>query len=710
MAAETDSQIVRRTMARYAYCRDNGHIKFVHKANLCDDYFSGIQWDPIIKRRLERQGKPVLTINKILATTAAVMGEQLKNRADISFKPMKGGTQQTAGDLNKIYIQIANNNKLDWVEANVADDGFISSRGFYDCRIGFDDHMQGEVKIKSLNPRNVVIDPDAEEYDPSTWKDVTVTKWMTIDDIEMLYGADKAKKVRQSGGAIPFEYDSVERSHQTFGGFVIPPTDTSYSHETNADRKYRIVERQYKRKHMAWHFVDEATGDMRMVPDNWSTAKVKKVAKKANIKTMKKKVEQIRWTVVCFNTVLFDAWSPYKFFTIIPYFPFFRHGKTIGIVENLLSSQDLLNKTSSQELHIVNTTANSGWKVKSGSLQNMSPEELEERGAETGLVMELSDVNDVEKITPNTVPSGLDRISFKADEFIKEISGVSDSARGFDRADVAAKAIQAKQAAGSVNLAKPLDNLARTRHMLAERVLNLVQTYYSEERVLQITGNNIGAQTEDLTINKRDENGVISNDLTIGEYEVVVTTAPARNNFQETQFEEAVRLKELGVDIPDALLIQNSSLDNKEEIVQAQQATPEQRQIDQQMAQLELEDRKVEIAEKQTQAMLNRANAQLAMRRAAKVQSETEIDNVTALKDISTPEVDSGQGEKLLQLEQKKTDSDRSHELNREKFEFEKQNKQQERRDNFRQQVTEEIKAETDLEKAKQQAKQASGA
>ena len=163
MASENESQIVNRTMARYAYCRDNGHITFVQKANLCDDYFSGIQWDPIIKKRLERQGKPVLTINKTLATLAAVMGEQLKNRADISFKPLKGGTQGTATALNKVYIQIANNNKLDWVEANVADDGFISSRGFYDCRPIFDDHMQGEVKCKSLDHRNVGISPEWSE-------------------------------------------------------------------------------------------------------------------------------------------------------------------------------------------------------------------------------------------------------------------------------------------------------------------------------------------------------------------------------------------------------------------------------------------------------------------------------------------------------------------------------------------------------------------
>ena len=638
------------------------------------------------------------------------MGEQLKNRADISFKPLKGGTQETATILNKVWIQIANSNKMDWKEANVADDGFITSRGFYDVRVAFDDQMQGEVRIKHLNPRNVVIDSDAEEYNPDTWKDVIITKWMTLDDIELLYGVENAKRVRSQGTSVPYQYDTIDRTHQTFGGFVIPPSDSSYSMETNADRKYRIVERQYKRKRMAWHFVDEATGDTRLVPDNWSTAKIKKVAKKAGIRVLRKKVEQIRWTVVSNNTKLFDDWSPYKYFTVVPYFPFFRSGKTVGIVENLISSQDLLNKTSSQELHIVNTTANSGWKVKAGSLQNMSPEELEERGAETGLVIELSDVNDIEKITPNTVPSGLDRISFKADEFIKQISGVSDSSRGFDRADVAAKAIQAKQAAGSVNLAKPLDNLARTRHLLAERVLNLVQTYYTEERIMQITGNTIGAETEEIEINKRDDEGHIVNDLTIGEYEVVVTTAPARNNFQETQFEEAVRLRELGVQIPDKILIQNSSLDNKEEIVQGQQGTPEQQQMEAQKAQMELREKQIEIAEKESKAMLNRANAQLALKRAAKVQSETEIGNVDALQSLEQPQggVEPGQ---QAQLAFQKSEADRKHDLEREKFDFEKQQKQKEQQNAFHQQIMDEIKAEQELERDKTKTReQAAGA
>ena len=73
------------------------------------------------------------------------------------------------------------------------------------------------------------------------------------------------------------------------------------------------------------------------------------------ISKMQKKV---RWTVTCDKVVLHDDWSPYAGFTIVPYFAYFRRGRPFGMVRNLLSPQEQLNKIGSQELHIVNTTAN----------------------------------------------------------------------------------------------------------------------------------------------------------------------------------------------------------------------------------------------------------------------------------------------------------------------------------------------------------------
>jgi len=636
----TDYEIASEQFERYSYARDNGHLDFVKKADLCDKYFAGEQWDEAVRQKLESQGKPVLTINKIMSTMAVVMGEQLRNRADVSFRPLKDGTQEVADALTKVYIQITNSNKLDDIESEVSNDGFITSRGFFDVRAAFDDHMQGEVRLKRINPRNVVIDPDADEYDPDTWKEVFITKWLTINDIELLYSKKHADTLKTKvASEFQFGYDSAERYHGTFAGsFQVPEGDRE---NDNTRRKVRIIERQYRKIRNAWWFVDIEAGDMRMVPDNWDSAKRQDVANKAGLSMVKRLAESIRWTVTADDIVLFDEWSPYTYFTIVPYFPYLRNGRTIGLVENLLSPQDQLNKASSQELHIINTTANSGYKVKAGSLQNMDVEDLEERGAETGVVFELTDVNDLEKISPNQVPTGLDRVTYKSDEFIKEISGISDSQRGMDRADVAAKAIKAKQSAGAVNLAKPLDNLTKTRHMLAKRILNLVQTYYTEERVIQVVGRDLTAQTEQMAVNQMTPEGQLINDLTLGEYGIVVTNVPARDDFETTQFQEALELRQLGIAIPDDVLIENSHLSRKTEIaarIKELQGGGEATEAEQKMQQLEMQKLELENKDKEADTQVKSSTAALNAVRARKEMAEVQKD-----------QQDDGQGELRLQ-------------------------------------------------------------
>ena len=136
------------------------------------------------------------------------------------------------------------------------------------------------------------------------------------------------------------------------------------------------------------HFVDVGTGDTRMVLPDWDAQRTAAHLPEPQSGADQKLVQRIRWTVVADNVVLHDDWSPYKHFTVVPYFPYCRRGRTVGLVENLIGPQELLNKVSSQELHVVNTTANSGWKVKRNALQKMSVAELEQRGAQTGLVLE----------------------------------------------------------------------------------------------------------------------------------------------------------------------------------------------------------------------------------------------------------------------------------------------------------------------------------
>ena len=686
-----DTQKARENYEHFCYARDHGHLQFTRKAEKCDAYFAGAQWDPAIVASLERRGKPVLTVNKILSTCAAVFGEQLENRADISFRPSAGGNAETASALDKLWLHISQSQNLDWVESEVAADGFIRSRGFFDVRIRFDDQFRGEVRIKHENSKNVLIDPDADTYDPDEWKEVFLTKWLTLTDIELLYGKRYASELRaRPHTAFVHAYDSVDWVPDSFGGMK-QAWGAEFSEDEERRRIFRVIERQYRELRTVEFFADLETGDMRPVPERWDEERIRYVRNQLGLEVIRKPTQVVWWRVTVDDILLHDAQSPYRHFTVVPFFPFFRHGDTIGIVENLISPQDLLNKSLSQQLHIVNTTANSGWIFKSGSLANMTAEELQERGGEDGLIIETTTTpKDIEKIQPNQVPSGLDRLSYMADESLKEVSMVSDSMRGFDRADVAAKAIQAKQMRGTVSMAKAFDNLAMTRKLLARNVLDLFQSFYDEQRTIQITGKNLTDQSEELVINQLTPEGTIVNDLTLGEYAVVVSTVPSRQDFESSQFTEALEMRQLGIAIPDDVLVEHSHLNRKTEIaerIKLLNGGTEPTENEQRLAELEMQLKELETQEKQAEIQLKMTNAQLNQ---AKAQKEAAAETGSQAEMVKA----------AAEREKKLADV----QIAREKLQAELQLKQEELKAEIQMQW-EKIKAEIELKKAEAQMK-----
>jgi hypothetical protein len=618
-----DSQKSLHQWMRYQFVRDNGHADFVKKADKCNNYFIGTQWDANDMALLQAQRRPALTINKIISTVGNVLGEQIQNRTDIAFQPRSGAPVETAEALTKVFRQIADTNQLDWKRSDMFCDGVITSRGFLDVRLDFTDSMMGEVRIDNLNPKNVLIDPDAEDYDPDTWNDVFVTKWMTWQDIALLYNKADAEHLKTRGTSFfPYGYDSIERERDRFGfyynkGYYLGPWD-----QAEVIRNIRVIERQYKKLDVQAHFVDLQTGDMRPIPDSWDKKKTEMVAQQFGLGITKKQVKRIRWVVTADNIVLHDDWSPYKHFTVVPYFPYFRRGKTVGLVENLLGPQEYLNKVTSQELHVINTTANSGWIVQTGKLRNITIEELEQRGAETGLVLEVdgSPGDVVTKINPNQTPSGLDRFSYKAEEHIKSISGVTDYMTGNAREDVSAKAVAMNQSRGSVSMSKPMDSIARTDYILARNILDIVQEYYTEPRILNVISNRVTGDAEQVQINQPDPaTGAILNDLTLGEYDVIVSSTPHRETLEDSQFEQAISLRELGIQIPDETLIENSRLNKRSEIIKQMrdaQQSPEQQyqqQIQKMSAELEIANLKAKASQMESDANLKQAKAQKEM-------------------------------------------------------------------------------------------------
>lgn len=632
MATTDPITVARQNNARYVRARDNGHAKYVERAAKFDGFYTGDgQWDESTRAKLEKEGRPALTFNMVLAVINTALGEQLRRDAMFHFKPRRNGNREVAGILNKLTMQILHANRYKYVEFMVAADGVIQDRGFFDVRMDFTDHMQGEVAITSLDPATVVLDPDAKEYDPETWNEVMVTRWMSLDEIEGIYGKDKADSLRsrvESGDAL--RYDTVKYETKTFGDNAMQ--GQSFVYDSTADsrdiRSIRVVERQ----HYVWTteqmFVDPASGDMSEVPSGWSKKKAEQFAKKMGLFLHKRPGRKVRWTVSADHVLLFDDWSIYKTFTVVPFFPYFRRGQPFGMVKNLVGPQEYLNKTRSQELHIVNTTANSGWTVEEGTLTNMTTDELEQRGAETGLILEFArGAQPPQKIQPNPVPSGLDRISEKAAFSIREISGVNDGMLGFSAPTVSGVALDRKTQQGQVQLEVPATHMELTRRLVAEKVLELVQDFFTEERVVQITYSQRPDQDpEEVIINQMDAAGQLVNDVSEGSYDVIISTTPRRDNYDEGQFAELMDMRMNGVAIPDPVIIRHSDLADRDEIADEvekmlgmAEPTEEEIAMMQMQQQLAIETAKAELDKLMAQAENFQTASALNMAKASQI-------------------------------------------------------------------------------------------
>ena len=611
------SAIAQENYAAYELYRDAGHDKYVEIAAKCDRFVLGDQWDEKDEARLRSEGRPALTINLIASIVKTVLGQQTSQRADITFKPKRGTTQKNAEALTKLVLHIQEDTKYGYKESQVYADGIIQDRGYFDIRMNFDESLQGDIVVNSEDPIDVIPDPGAKDYDPKTWRGVVKSRWMTLDEIAETYGEEKAKEAELSAMTGEFSHDAVRYNQKSFGDMDKVTAIIMHGVERQV-RRVRVIERQYYKSTMSKVLVDPATMEMRPVPQKMDPKVLEQLVAQTGYSVINRRMRKVRWCVTAANTVLMDDWSPYRSFTIIPYFPFFRRGQSRGLVRDLLSPQEQHNKVESQLLHVVNTTANSGWSVEAGSLVNMTNEELEERGAETGLVVvHRRGRNAPKKIEPNRVPTGLDSISRGAADNLRTISGVG-ALLGAEGPEVSGIALRHKQGRGLVQLQPLADNLSLTRALVAEKFLELIQDFYTETRAFRITNwENRHQAEEELTINGLTPEGEVINDVTTGEYDVVVSSQPTRDTFEESQFAEALELRNAGVQIPDHHVIKNSHLADKLEIAE---------EIKQLQGLGELTEQQAQMQEMQMEAEIMGIQLALAEQKAkiAKLESEAE--------------------------------------------------------------------------------------
>lgn len=612
----TDLDTTRDQYENYQYAYMNGHAEWVARARRCFRYWNSQQWDDAVKARLHAEGRPAMTFNIIESLVRAMLGIHRALRNDARYVPTYDASAETARVMDAIWLHTQQQNQFEFVETDAYQKGLIMDRAYFEVRVDYEDSLQGQIRITSPRSQDVILDPSIETYDPRDWPQVMKRRWVSVNDVQALYGKDQARAV--SDNPIPSWMDYEDRFLAQQMG-ALPYYRHDLISDTQGIRAHLLLERQYRVTKMKDVFVDLETGDISEIPETWDRNRVSHVLQTMpGVGTMRRRMNTVRWVVTCDGELMHDEDSPYRDFTIVPYFPAFVDGIAQGAVWNLLDPQDLYNKMTSQELHIINTTANSGLKVKQGAVKNMTLEEMRSFGSKTGIVFEMDDINNMEKIQPNQLPPGHEQLSNKADSIMRNIAGVSNQGRGFAREDVAADAILANQAAQDINSAGWLANLNRTKQLLARNVLDLAQAHYTDTRVIMINrGSMYRPDYETMTLNQPTAEGSVLNDVTRGAYSTALVPAPARATLSEADFKLLLELRRLGIGIPDALLIELSPASNKAQIIEGLQgdSNERQRQAEEAQAQAQQMEQQKQLAtakKEEAAAMLNQARAEKA--------------------------------------------------------------------------------------------------
>jgi len=576
---DTNNDVIRarEVFARHQEIRLRGHDAYCQTVRVYENFYrgAGLMWDQVLKDQLESEGRPAREVNFIFRSINSLLGYQIQNRMDAGFLP-KGGTadEESARVMSKMMKSCLDQTSYRWHETQVMSDGLIQRRGFFDMRMNYANNSMGDISIITRDPLDVLIDPDAKDYDPDEWTDVITNDWLTLRQIELEMGKDIADEVKAKARS-NYQWDSsfgeedgVHRN--SFGDlpYGYGQWGSEYTDDARVTR-YRMLTRQINEVQNTL-VAQYPTGDVRIV-EGASREQLASLIDMGVFVT-KRRMRRVQYQVALPDVMIKDELSPYEHFTIIPYFPVFRRGKSIGMVDNAISPSETLNKAMSQIEHVINQTANSGWKVPENSLTNMTTEDLKIVGAQTSLVLEYDvNIGEPTKIEANRIPDGFAQLVQMCQNNLKTLLGQSDGMSVRDKMDMSGKAIQSLQYETQQENALQLDNLARTRHMLIKRGVKLIQKFMTTQRVIRITEqDSFGVQTSSpLVVNQEQYDGSILNDLTLGDYDIVITETPINASFDNSQFDQAMQMREKGVHIPDAYIIRKSSLSDKEEIAKA---------------------------------------------------------------------------------------------------------------------------------------------
>lgn len=548
------------------------------------DYYDNKQLTTEEKNELAKRGQPEVISNRIKRKIDFLTGIEKQQRTDPKAFPRNPGDEEAASAASDSLRFVEEKTKFDSIASSVWENMLIE--GFGGCEIG--------IRFKGDEPDIFIrhVAWDRLFYDPySSRKDFSDARYM--------------------GGEQWYDYDDLVHKYPNKKEIIDQSMDTASTADTYDD----------KPKHSVW-----ADGKR----------------KRVRVATIwYKKGSDWYWNVFTKGGELKGDKSPYRtqdgesLRGIVMRSAYVdRDNNRYGVVREMISPQDEVNKRRSKSLHLLNmrqvvTDASSFKDTRKVKAELAKPD---------GVVLMDNPQGKFEILNNNDQISGHFNLLQEAKSEI-DLMGPNASMTGkSDKSAESGRAIQAQQQGGLIELATLLDGYRLFKQEVYETIWHLIRQYWTAEKWVRVTDqeNNVkfvglnqpipigevkGYPAEMIEADPmlQQPSGQIKNDVAKIDVDILVEEAPDSVTIQAEQFEMIVRLVESGLQIPQDILIEMSQLRNKQTILdrmkgaddpEAQAAQQQQQQIEQAAVELDLEQKSKDI--EKTDAEIRKLNADAA--------------------------------------------------------------------------------------------------
>lgn len=581
----TDSQSLskRRTEFRAAVDKDQ---KWRDEAREDYRFYFGEQWNESTAIKLKEMGRPVITDNRIKPLVNLLSGYQRVNRFESEFNPRTKGDIQLCSVRKGVTKYILDQCDYATEESSMFLDGIICGRAWLEVSLDIDyASLESEIVIRRVSPFDIYVDPESKKPDYSDARFMVRAKWVEKAELKIIYPehADALEHMVS-------DYDEAER-HEYVGTEPL-----WYQRDT---KKLRLVE-HWRKETIRQQYYLLANGDMVRKEDITQDHIVIGIKRPVELPAQKVIV-----SVFIDSIMLEEKDSPYEHgeFPFVPFTAYYLAEEDIpaGVVRDIKDLQRELNKRRSQSVNILNTQLNSGVIWEQGAIDANQQDKLMKIGTTPGVGLEVMSggLSKIKFLTPAPPPTGEIQALQETAQAIKDVTGINESMLGSEiPSGTSGKAIELRQRQAITHIGGLFDNQRRTKLQVLQRMWGrkkrkgIIQQYYTEEKTFRIVGDD--GKPDFLTVNQQvpveNEMGEVIyqtlNDLSVGEFDIVVSDTPATATQRISQFWALTdALSKLGIqgdmvldilidllDIPQAEEIKKRWLERQQQMQQAQQA------------------------------------------------------------------------------------------------------------------------------------------